>query len=337
MVVILEKAKETGRGDAMKKRQYMSRRLAACGAVALLTGCLLSTGYAGQKLRCGGDTVSDGAYLLTVDGYGVTEEEYLLFLRDQKAATVNYFWVNYEIQPDEAFWTDEVNGETPIAYAKEKALASVVRAKEEFILASERGILEYKDYGSMMEDMRAENTGRADKKENGGVFYGITEFTPFTYYQYINGNIRSELERSQEELSVPSRKQLQELYEENKENLTRGTVYSYTVFYADGRKEDVNQNTLEIGKEDSTTADLIYNYFAYMSPKDGIEGYPYRGEQADIVLNSVENLGYMSFEEAKDSLGVFFARRELGRLIEERVENAELVFDQARYDALDMP
>ncbi len=276
-------------------------------------------------------------YLLTVDGYGVTEEEFTLFLRDQKAATANYYWVNYEMQPDNEFWDTEVDGQTPTEYAKEKALAAVVEAKEEFILADERGILEYKDYDGMMEDMEAENEERARQQEEGEAFYGLTEYTPFTYYQYLSGNVRSELEKDQEEITDPTEEELKQVYEENKENLTLGTVYEYTVQYTDGTVEEVSQNTRDIAKEDTTVEDLIYNYFSYMQAGETISGYSYHGETADITLKSIEDLGYMSYEEAEDSLRVFFARSEISSLIAERVENAEIVFDQERYDALEMP
>lgn len=322
----------------MMKKQYIkrSRRIFGIFALTALLSSLVLGGCGKEEQSKGSDSVDSGAYLLTVDGYGVTEEEFMLFLRDQKAATVNYFWVNYKAESDDKFWTSEFDGVTPLDYAKEKALAAVVQAKEEFILASERGILEYKDYGGMMEEMEEENAQRASKKDSGDAFYGLSEFTPFTYYQYLNGNIRSELEHSQEELVEPTKKQLEEVYEANKENLTLGTVYKYTVIYEDGRTEEVTQNTRDIAKEDTTTEDLIYNYFDYMKPGDSIQGYLYREDKVNIVLKSVESLGYMPFEEAEDSLRVFFARSEVSRLIAERVEAAEIVFDQDRYDAITM-
>lgn len=306
--------------------------------VMLVSALILLLGGCGKEERLmGSDTVEDGTYLLTVDGYGVTEEEFLMFLRDQKAVAANYFWVNYEMQPDEGFWEREADGTTPIEFARERALEAAVQAKEEFILAAERGILEYQDYNGMMDDMEKENADRADKKEQGDAFYGISEFTPFTYYQYLNGNIRAELEHSQEEYSKPTKAQLREVYEANKENLTLGTVFTYTVVYADGREETVSQNTREIGKEDSTTEDLIYNYFVSMEPGDSIGEYSYRGETAEIILQSAENLGYLSFEDAQEDLRVLFARSDLAELIAKRAANAEIIFDRERYDALKMP
>ena len=322
-----------------KKRRTAFAAAALAGTfVLLLGGCGKTQGSNADD--GGGEKETAGnreEYLLTVDGYGVTEDEFLLFLRDQKAATANYYWVNYEMQPDGEFWDTEVDGQTPTEYAKERALDALVEAKEEFILADERGILEYKDYDGMMEDMEKENKERAEKEESGEAYYGLTEYTPFTYYQYLSGNVRSELEKDQEEKTDPTEEQLQQVYEENKENLTLGTVYNYTVRYADGTEETVSQNTREIGKEDTTIEDLINNYFAYMQPGETVQGYSYHGDTADITLQSVEDLGYMSFEEAEYSLRAFYARTEISDLIAERVENAEIVFDQERWDAVEMP
>lgn len=335
----MKKKEEAYLSHIKRKQRVLAAAAALAGVLTLLLGGCGSTenGSDDSTSKDDNTAAADSEYLLTVDGYGVTEEEFMLFLRDQKAATANYYWVNYEMQPDNEFWNTEVDGQTPTEYAKERALDAVVEAKEEFILADERGILEYKDYDGMMEDMEAENEKRAQQQEDGEAFYGLTEYTPFTYYQYLSGNVRSELEKDQEEQSDPTEEQLQAVYEENKENLTLGTVYEYTVRYEDGTEESVSQNTRDIGKEDTTTEDLIYNYFAYMNPGETIQGYSYRGETADITLQSVEDQGYMSFEEAEDSLRTFFARNEISELIADRVENAEIVFDQERYDALEMP
>lgn len=323
--------------NKMRRTAFAAAALAGT-FVLLLGGCGKTQSSNADDSGGEKETVSNSEeYLLTVDGYGVTEDEFLLFLRDQKAATANYYWVNYEMQPDGEFWDTEVDGQTPTEYAKERALDALVEAKEEFILADERGILEYKDYDGMMEDMEKENKERAEKEESGEAYYGLTEYTPFTYYQYLSGNVRSELEKDQEEKTDPTEEQLQQVYEENKENLTLGTVYNYTVRYADGTEETVSQNTREIGKEDTTIEDLINNYFAYMQPGETVQGYSYHGDTADITLQSVEDLGYMSFEEAEYSLRAFYARTEISDLIAERVENAEIVFDQERWDAVEMP
>ena len=92
---------------------YMKRKRRAALAAALAGTFVLLLGGCGKTQDSsaddsGKDKETSGnseEYLLTVDGYGVTEDEFMLFLRDQKAATANYYWVNYEMQPDGEFWT----------------------------------------------------------------------------------------------------------------------------------------------------------------------------------------------------------------------------------------
>lgn len=107
----------------MQMRKKAAKPLALCAAAlclaASLAGCAATadtaaatsaettaasttTETANATVQPGSDK-PEGDYILTVDGYGVTEDEYLMFLRDQKAATANYYWVNYKMQPDNDF------------------------------------------------------------------------------------------------------------------------------------------------------------------------------------------------------------------------------------------
>ncbi|KJB88186.1 hypothetical protein AZ66_08765 [Paenibacillus sp. E194] len=59
-------------------------------------------------------------WLFTVDGYAVTDEEFLFYINDQRAVTVDYFNRTYGAQVDEGFWSRQygANQETPSEYAK---------------------------------------------------------------------------------------------------------------------------------------------------------------------------------------------------------------------------
>ena len=289
----------------------------------------------GEAKVTGGDTIADGRYLLTIDGYGVTEEEFRLFLGDQRAITANYFWTQYQVQPDADFWTTEFSGETPLGYAKQRALDALVRSKMQFILAAERNLLDYQDYDGILADMEAENAERARKQETGEVFYGLTEFSPFTYYQYLNTNLRSELEYSQQELSQPTEDDLRRVYEENLSMFDLGTVYDYEAVFPDGTRESVSQSSLEVGKEDSTT-EILLELFETMEPGTVIPSFEYHGQEADIIFLSSTHQGTLSFEEAEDSLRVLYSRSELSQLIASRAEAADIRIDRARFDAITM-
>ena len=312
------------------KYTMRTKRLAVLGAAAVCL--LLGLTACGQKAKAS----SSGDALLTVDGCAVTEEEYLLFLRDQKAATANYYWTQYQMQPDEKFWHTEVDGQTPLDYAKARALKAAVTAKETMLLAAEQDVLDYKDYPEMMQDMQQENDDRAQKKQNGEVYYGVNAFTPFTYYQYLTDNASAEMETVLEKQLTPTEVELQQVYEEYKDVLSLGTTYRYRIETADGTLQELTQNTREIGKADTVTEDLIYVYFTSMQPGQSF-AYEYYGQEATVTLLDAKDEGMQTFEQAKDSLKVFYARQKLAELLEQRTQNADVVLDKARYDALEMP
>lgn len=313
----------------MKKKTWLALVLAAALLLASLAGC-------GESGNRGGDTVGDGTYLLTVDGYGVTEEEFLLFLSGQKAATANYFWTQYKIQPDASFWTTPVNGETPIEYARERALKELVTAKVTFILASEWEVLPYQDYDSLMEEMEDENAGRAQKLESGEVFYGVSQFTPLTYYQYLNNNAGAELEYAQRDLAEPTQKELLQVYETHQDYFQLGTDYEYEALYEDGGRESVAQNSLDVGKEDYTTQ-LLLEEFETMECGQTLTGVDFHGRTADILLLKKTNLGCAGFEDVEDSLRNLYAREKVSELIQTRAQEAQVEIDHQRFDAIEMP
>lgn len=314
----------------MKRRGGLLLVLLAALCLGLpLSGC-------GDRGVVGSDTIEDGTYLLTIDGYGVTEEEFLLFLSGQKAVTANHFWVEYQVQPDADFWTTPVNGEIPIEYAKQRALEELITAKETMILAAEREILPYQSYDELLEEMESENADRAEKLERGEVFYGVSQFTPFTYYQYVNNNAGAELEYTQRELVTPTHEELLELYETYQDYFQLGTVYEYEVLYEDGGRESVSQNSLEVGKEDYTT-ELLLEEFASMECGQTLAGVDFHGVPADILLKEKRFLGYAAFENVEDSLCSLYARQAVAELIQTRAQAAQVEIDQDRFDALEMP
>lgn len=313
----------------VKRKTWFAFALAAALLLVSLTGC-------GESGRSADDTVGDGTYLLTVDGYGVTEEEFLLFLSGQKAVTANYFWTNYQIQPDANFWTTPVNGETPIEYARERALKELITAKVTFILASEWDILPYQDYNGLMEEMEAENAGRVQKLESGEVFYGVSQFTPFTYYQYLNNNAGAELEYAQRKMADPTEEELAQVYKTYKEYFQLGTDYVYEAVYEDGSRENVTQNSLEVGKEDYTT-ELLLEEFASMECGQMLYGVNFHGRTADILLQEKTYLGYADPEDVEDSLRNLYAREKVSELIQTRAQEAQVEIDHERFDAIEMP
>lgn len=325
-----------------KERNKNRRRILWCSAVAVLavaavsvTALLLTRdGGGGGEPGKGTDDVKDGYYLLTIDGYGVTEDEFRLFLNDERALTAGYFYQRYGAQPDAGFWHRDYDGQTPMEYAKESALNKLLSAKMEFIIAGERGVREYAGFDAMIYQMQAANAERERKSEAGGVIYGLSSYDAFTYFNYIRSIFWSELKKSQEELTHPTDKQLEALYNENKGMFDRGVEFTYEVRYTDGDAEAVTVTMGEVGKEDYETMELL-ELLADMDEGESTGERYYRGKTADITLISKDQLGYDNFSDARDYLKRIYAEQELREFIADRVGKAIVEMDQERFNAIE--
>ncbi|EPY11479.1 hypothetical protein [Paenibacillus alvei] len=138
-------------------------------------------------------------WLFTVDGYAVTDEEYLFYISEQRAVTVDYFYRTYGAQVDEGFWTRQYgeNQETPSEYAKKSAMTALLRVKQEQIIADERDIAPYKSFDELKSDMEDENKKRAKMEDIGDTYYGLPQLDLYQYMQYVSGARWPELVETQ--------------------------------------------------------------------------------------------------------------------------------------------
>lgn len=72
-----------------------------------------------------------------------------------------------------------------------KDYISLVNAK--FALGSHLGLCDSYDYSAMLLRMEQENTIRAAKAANGETVYGVTQYTPSTYFSYLESNLETDL------------------------------------------------------------------------------------------------------------------------------------------------
>ena len=85
------------------------------------------------------------------------------------------------------------------------------------------------------------------------------------------------------------------------------------------------------------TTELLLEEFEAMECGQTLTGVDFHGVPADIVLKEKIFLGYASFEDVEDSVHSLYARQAISELIQTRVQTAQLVIDQDRFDALEMP
>lgn len=305
-------------------RMYRTAAIVIAAVLVGLTGC--------QRAEPPGEgAVPEGA-LLTIDGYPVPKEEFLLFLEEERALTAAYFGQTYGAQVDEGFWSREFDGQTPSDYAKESALNSLLSAKMQAILLHERGLAEDISYEKLEADREKTNRERAEKLRSGEIFYGLTEYDAPTYYAYVAAQRLGDLYQSQYELAKPTQEQLRGLYNEDPPRYAEPPSYTCRISYADGGEETVILTASSVSKEDEY-GQRLYEELGETRLGETLYQVNYLGREAEVKLLSAE-VPEPDFARAGEALRLEFSQRELWDILRERIEGAKVELDREEYDAI---
>lgn len=314
----------------MKKKSGQHKRFLAVSLVLCLFlsgGCAARPGAEGNLPTPA--AIPDGA-LITVDGCPVPQEEFMLFLMDQRALTAAHFGQEYGAEIDEGFWSRDFDGQTPNEYAREAALQELLTAKMETILLRERELADDISYEALMADMEKTNAENAQKLESGEVFYGLTEYDAATYYVYIRSQRWGELLRSQADYSAPTTDDLKEVYRDFPDYFTSLPVYTCQFVYEDGSVEELAVSAETVHKEDGAGAQLL-GALGENQPGETLPGMSLGGKTGHVTLLSVTPGKPLPFEDeaTQAQLSALFQERELYALVADRVANAAVEVDEA--------
>ncbi|MCY7487783.1 hypothetical protein [Paenibacillus alvei] len=274
-------------------------------------------------------------WLFTVDGYAVTDEEYLFYINEQRAVTVNYFYRTYGAQVDEGFWTRQYgeNQETPSEYAKKAAMTALLRAKQEQIIADERDIAPYKSFDELKSDMEDENAKRAEMENTGDTYYGLPELDLYQYMQYVSGARWPDLVETQIEQTKMSDAELQVEYASRSAEYVRTADELTAMFASTGQAmEEKVLNRLDISKEDTVSRNF-WESLAAASVGETVIG-KYMGEDVIATLMTKPEFTKLTLEEVKDSIIYGQAESNLRTLIATRADKAKIMFNGNQFNEL---
>ena len=276
-------------------------------------------------------------WLFTVDGYAVTDEEFLFYINDQRAVTVDYFYRTYGAQVDEGFWTRQYgkNQETPSEYAKKSAMTALLRVKQEQIIADERDIAPYKSFDELKSDMEDENKKRAEMEDIGDTYYGLPELDLYQYMQYVSGARWPELVKTQVQKTKMSDAELQDAYASRSTEYVR-TADELTVLLAKNGQamEEKVLNRLDISKDDTESLHF-WESLAAASVGETVIG-KYMGEDVIATLMAKPEITNLTLEKVKDSMIYGRAEFDLRALIASRTDKAKIVYNGNQFNELEV-
>lgn len=140
--------------------------------------------------------------LFLVDGQPVYEEEFGFQIDEIRLPQRQELAGKAGIAAEEFRWDIEIDGKSGCAWAQDAALKRMVEIKVMQIEAKKNGVTDVIDYPSLMEQMEQENKKRRDSKENNGVVFGLTEYSPRIYYDYFNENLDIQNQRALEKNGI---------------------------------------------------------------------------------------------------------------------------------------
>lgn len=276
-------------------------------------------------------------WLFTVDGYTVTDEEFLFYINDQRAVTANYFYRTYGAQVDEGFWTRQYgeNQETPSEYAKKSAMTALLRAKQEQIIADERDIAPYKSFDELKSDMLDENAKRAEMENTGDTYYGLPQLDLYQYMQYISGARWPDLVETQVKKTKMSDAELQDEYASRSIEYVRTADELTALFATTGQAmEEKVLNRLDISKDDTKSLHF-WESLATASVGETVMGN-YMGEKVVATLMTKPVIAKLTLEKVKDSIIYGRAEFDLRTLIASRADKAKIVYNGNQFNELEV-
>lgn len=216
--------------------------------------------------------------LLVINEVSIPQEEYEMFLQDQKALTVNYFTQTYGAEYDAEFWTTKYGEEIPIEVAKGVALEKLVRMKVEQQVAKELGLIGDTHFNTLIEEM--------DKNKS---MYGAENMDLFQRYSVFHSKLvldaKNQFKINYKEIDE---KILKAKYEEVKETLfnvpddLKVMELAIEIIEENDTESVLNAILADVGEE-ITVDDLISKYQgkALIVPKEKNYGV-YEGKDSNL-------------------------------------------------------
>lgn len=276
-------------------------------------------------------------WLFTVDGFAVTDEEYLFYIQEQRAVTADYFYRTYGAEVDEGFWTRQYgeNQETPSEYAKKSAMTALLRAKQEQIIADELDIAPYKSFDELKSDMVDENAKRAEMENTGDTYYGLPDLDLYQYMQFVSGARWPDLVETQVKKTKMSDADLQDEYASRSAEYVRTADELTAKFATTGQAmEEKVLNRLDISKEDTESLHF-WESLATASVGETVIGN-YMGEDVVATLITKPVITKLTLEKVKDSIIYGRAEFDLRTLIASRADKAKIVYNGNQFNELEV-
>lgn len=159
--------------------------------------------------------------VLVIGTQEIFSDEWQEFLQQQKSAVTVYYTQNYGCTVfDDAFWSTEYDGQTPLDCARNRALDTLIDNCVVLRAAQERDLIENIDLRTLKKEWKGFNKQRESSVSMNSVMYGPIEYSFENYYRHLISNLRNSLEENLIDEDPLIEEAAQEFYGENLNQFT---------------------------------------------------------------------------------------------------------------------
>ena len=202
--------------------------------------------------------------------------------------------------------------------------------------AQELGLADPFSYEELMEELSEENGRRAELKENGGVVYGVVEYSPLQYYNITMGEYEQMLR--DELLSQTGEDELRAWYQEHLENYREiGEITAEVTVRSDGRV--INQQEVLLAPDTyrslSEGNELLVMMLENLWEGQEASWTDESGLEWTAVCTGRTEDTYQPFEDIQGAVGAQYAAERLARELDKRA--GESTVEDLRQDSKNQP
>lgn len=130
-----------------------------------------------------------------INGSEVTDQELSFYMRQLRSQVQNEWQQRHGQIVTAQDWTIQQNGQSPLQLLQHRALDEIKRDKALLLTAQKQGLIGGISYADITADMEQENQRRAQDIASGNIVYGLSSFTPESYYSHLLTALRTELKK----------------------------------------------------------------------------------------------------------------------------------------------
>ncbi|OUS76072.1 hypothetical protein B1748_14775 [Paenibacillus sp. MY03] len=204
-----------GGGKTMPRWSKSSKVASGVGVlIVLLSGFFLADRLSEQP---------ESVIVAYVDGEPIYAAELQKSMEKERHAVAMYYYHEHGLEETPGFWTSRYEGELPIERLRMKALQSVVRTKQQMMMARSKGLIEDISYPAFLKNLTKENERRKEAVKKNEVIYGPLQYTEEAYFEYVTANLLIQLQSRLEGAEIPlTEPLLKQYYDTIKEKYYKG-------------------------------------------------------------------------------------------------------------------